>query len=54
MVEGELASGRLVLPFDRPLNTGQAYLFAYPEAAADLPALRAFRDWLLAETCASL
>jgi LysR family transcriptional regulator, glycine cleavage system transcriptional activator len=54
MVEGELASGRLVLPFDRPLNTGQAYLFAYPDAAADLPALRAFRDWLLAETRTSV
>lgn len=49
MVADELAGGRLVAPFDRALETGAAYVLAYPEASADLPALRAFRDWLLAE-----
>lgn len=48
MVAEELASGRLVIPFDRALDAGEAYVLAYPEASADLPALRAFRDWLLA------
>jgi LysR family glycine cleavage system transcriptional activator len=49
LVAEELAAGRLVLPFDRALDTGEAYVLAYLEASADLPALRLFRDWLLAE-----
>lgn len=49
MVAEELAAGRLVVPFDRPLDAGEGYVLAYPEASADLPALRLFRDWLLAE-----
>lgn len=49
MVAEELASGRLVAPFAQSLDTGSVYILAYPEASADLPALRAFRDWLLAE-----
>ena len=48
MVAEELAEGRLVVPFDRALDVGE-YRLAYPEASADLPALRLFRDWLLAE-----
>jgi LysR family glycine cleavage system transcriptional activator len=49
LVEPELASGRLVVPFDLPLDDGQWYSLAYPDEAATLPVLRAFRDWLLAE-----
>ena len=49
LVEQELASGRLVVPFDLPLDDRQAYVFAYPEDAASQPVLRAFRDWLLGE-----
>ncbi|MBR0669659.1 LysR substrate-binding domain-containing protein [Neoroseomonas soli] len=49
LVVEELASGCLVVPFDRPLDTGEAYMLAYAEASADLPALRMFRAWLLAE-----
>lgn len=49
MVAEELASGRLVVPFDRSLDAGEGYVLAYPEASADLPALRLFRDWLLAD-----
>jgi LysR family glycine cleavage system transcriptional activator len=48
MIEEELLRGRLVVPFDHPLDTGEGYALAYPEASADLPALRAFRDWMLA------
>ncbi|MBR0651226.1 LysR family transcriptional regulator [Roseomonas terrae] len=48
MVEDELARGRLTVPFDRALDMGEAYVLAYPEASADMPALRAFRNWLLA------
>ncbi|MEO3475572.1 LysR substrate-binding domain-containing protein [Roseomonas sp. CAU 1739] len=49
MVAEELASGRLVVPFERSLDAGEGYVLAYPEASADLPALRLFRDWQLAE-----
>lgn len=49
LLEAELASGRLVVPFDLPLDDGQAYVFAYAEEAGKQPALRAFRDWLLDE-----
>jgi LysR family glycine cleavage system transcriptional activator len=49
LVEPELAVGRLVVPFDLPLDDGQAYSLAYPEDAATQPVLRAFRDWLLSE-----
>jgi LysR family glycine cleavage system transcriptional activator len=48
MIEEDLLRGRLVVPFDQPLDTGEGYALAYPEASADLPALRAFRDWMVA------
>jgi LysR family glycine cleavage system transcriptional activator len=49
LVEEELASGQLVQPFARPVESGQAYWLVYPENRADRPALTAFRDWLLEE-----
>jgi LysR family glycine cleavage system transcriptional activator len=49
LVEEELASGQLVQPFARPVESGQAYWLVYPENRADRPALAAFRDWLLDE-----
>ncbi|WP_207541269.1 LysR substrate-binding domain-containing protein [Sabulicella rubraurantiaca] len=54
MVEPELASGRLVVPFDLPLDDGQAYCLTYPEDTAAQPVLRAFRDWLLNEVPADI
>ena len=48
MVAEELVAGRLVVPFEQALDVGE-YRLAYPEASADMPALRLFRDWLLAE-----
>ena len=42
MVAAELATGRLVVPFDQALDVGD-YVLAYPEASADLPALRLLR-----------
>ena len=48
--EGELAAHKLVEPFaGTRLRTGKGYWLAYPERRADLPALRAFRAWLLAQ-----
>ncbi|HEY4254294.1 MAG TPA: LysR substrate-binding domain-containing protein [Roseomonas sp.] len=49
LVAQELADGRLAAPFEQPLRGSEAYLLAYPEEAAEVPALRAFRDWLLSE-----
>ena len=48
LVEDELASGRLVVPFDRPVESRQAYWLVYPTEKQDLPAVAAFRAWLLA------
>ncbi|MCP1647896.1 LysR family glycine cleavage system transcriptional activator [Pseudomonas nitroreducens] len=52
MVRDDLAAGRLIRPFaDRgpacPLT--QAYYVVYRPECAELPKVRAFRDWLLAE-----
>lgn len=48
VVDAELAAGRVVEAFaDTRVSTGRGYFLVYPERRADLPALRAFRDWLL-------
>ncbi|MCB9876751.1 MAG: LysR family transcriptional regulator [Planctomycetes bacterium] len=48
VVDDELRKGRVVeaLP-DTRTRTGKGYFLAYPERRATLPALRAFRAWLL-------
>ncbi|MBN9243689.1 MAG: LysR family transcriptional regulator [Mesorhizobium sp.] len=50
----ELAEGRLIQPFDLLCNDGRGYWLAYPEASRNVPKVRIFRDWLLAEVKASL
>ncbi|HEX5053413.1 MAG TPA: LysR substrate-binding domain-containing protein [Planctomycetota bacterium] len=48
VVDDELAAGRVVEAFpDTRVRTGKGYWLVYPERRRDLPALRAFRDWLL-------
>ena len=49
LVEAEIASGRLVVPFDIVIRRPQAYFMVTPEALADRPLFRAFREWLLEE-----
>jgi LysR family glycine cleavage system transcriptional activator len=49
----ELADGRLIQPFHILGNDGHAYWLVYPEARRNVPKIRAFRDWLLAEIAAS-
>ena len=49
LIEEELASGELVIPFDHPVRSTQAYYFVHPQEKETLPALRAFRDWLLSQ-----
>jgi LysR family transcriptional regulator, glycine cleavage system transcriptional activator len=53
LVGEDLASGRLVEPFDLELPTDSAYYFVVPEAAADQAKVKAFRRWLLEEAAAS-
>jgi LysR family glycine cleavage system transcriptional activator len=45
----DLAAGRLVKPFDIELASEHAYYVVAPEATAERPKVKAFRDWLLAE-----
>jgi LysR family transcriptional regulator, glycine cleavage system transcriptional activator len=49
LVEDELRTRQLVVPFRGTTVRSGSYWLAYPEAKRDLPALVAFRDWLLAE-----
>ena len=48
----ELAEGRLFQPFPLTVTTGKAYWLVAPEATAERPKVRAFRDWMLAELAA--
>jgi LysR family glycine cleavage system transcriptional activator len=47
-VEGDLAKGRLVVPFEISLPADAGFYLVAPEAAAETPKLAAFRNWLLA------
>ena len=49
LFKAELADGRLVQPFDLVGDDGHAYWLVYPEARRNVPKIRAFRDWVLAE-----
>lgn len=46
LVASDLASGRLVAPFRRPLESSGAYSVLYRRHQKDLPKIRIFRDWL--------
>lgn len=49
-VEEELQRGTVVEAFENTrVRTGKGYWLAYPERRATLPAMRAFRSWLLHE-----
>jgi len=48
LIERELETGQLVIPVERGLDVSQGYYFAYPEGRPHVPALDAFRDWVLA------
>ena len=50
----EIADGRLIQPFDLVGEDGHAYWLVYPEARRNVPKIRAFREWLLAEIARSV
>jgi DNA-binding transcriptional LysR family regulator len=45
----ELASGQLHQPFDIVVPNGKSYWLVSPEATAERPKIKAFREWLLEE-----
>jgi LysR family glycine cleavage system transcriptional activator len=47
-VEGDIAKGRLVVPFKITLPADAGFYLVSPEASAEKPKLAAFRQWLLA------
>jgi LysR family glycine cleavage system transcriptional activator len=53
LVRDDLASGRLVKPFDIDMPSEYAYYIVTPEAAAERAKVKAFREWLVAEIAAS-
>ncbi|MBD0413621.1 LysR substrate-binding domain-containing protein [Oryzicola mucosus] len=48
-VADELRHGRLVQPFDIVAGDEKAHWLVYPEARRNVPKIKAFREWLLAE-----
>jgi len=47
LVEDEIQTGKLIIPFSFPYYSGRSYYFAYPVHKAHLPAIITFRNWLL-------
>lgn len=47
LIEGELASGKLTVLFDVPLQTEKSYFIARPEGRPDNQLVKAFQNWLL-------
>lgn len=45
----ELASGRLIQPFEEVINEKSGYWLAYPEARRNVPKIKKFRDWIIGE-----
>jgi LysR family glycine cleavage system transcriptional activator len=47
-VEGDIAAGRLIVPFDLVLPAQAGFYVVAPEDTADAPKIALFRDWLIA------
>ncbi|GAB5428009.1 MAG: transcriptional regulator GcvA [Devosia indica] len=46
----EVASGRLVQPFDLLATAGKGYYLVYPENRRNVPRIKLFRDWIMEAT----
>lgn len=53
LVDDDIASGKLVRPFEFRLSAGLAYYLVYPPDALKRPKIRFFRDWILSEVSAN-
>jgi len=49
LVEGDLAAGRLVRPFEQALKAQASFYLVYPPEAIRQRKVKAFRDWLFSE-----
>ncbi|MFI4987087.1 MAG: transcriptional regulator GcvA [Alphaproteobacteria bacterium] len=47
LVADDVREGRLVVPYPLAIKTNMAYYLIYPHSKANLPSIRAFRDWIL-------
>lgn len=54
LAKSALATGRLVMPFELTLPLEFAYYIVCPDAGAEKPGVRAFRDWLIDEAARDL
>ena len=52
LAAGDLAAGRLVIPFGPIRPSSNRYYIAYPRANAEIPKVRKFTDWLHEEVAA--
>ncbi len=52
LVIEELATRRLIIPFDLPVASPDPYYLVYPKRFAALPKIVQFRDWILQEAAA--
>ena len=50
LIEREVESGRLIVPFDMTLGDQGAYYIVAPEKTADRPKIAAFWNWLIGAT----
>jgi len=54
LIKPEIAAGRLIQPFDVVLPAANSYYVVTPKGADGQPKVRAFMDWLIAETKSAL
>jgi LysR family transcriptional regulator, glycine cleavage system transcriptional activator len=54
LAAGDLLSGRLMRPCAFSLPLSKSYWIVCPKSAAELPKIRTFRDWLIAEAAEDL
>jgi LysR family glycine cleavage system transcriptional activator len=47
LIGEDLSAGRLVMPFELKVRTGQAYYLVYPERPEPSAQLRELMDWLV-------
>ena len=50
LLQDELASGKLIMPFDPILSMKYAYYIVYQAGALERPKINAFYQWLLQES----
>lgn len=49
LLDNDLAQGKLVAPFDLPVQTGRSFCLLRPKVQREVSKIRLFRDWLLSQ-----